>query len=326
MVNDAIIKSPGNRKYRNILITGGCGFIGTNLVKYLTARGFTLKILDNLSLGKQDNLSEVGWKPSTYNFITGDIRDHDILNKATADIDAVVHLAANPGVAESIENPQRAWETNVSGTLNLLEACRINHVKTFILASSNAVLGKHHPPANELKVPKPMSPYGASKLAGEALCSAYYHSFGLNTTSLRFANCYGPHSRHKSSVVAKFMNRIKQNEPLIIYGDGEQTRDFVHVEDICQAIFLCLSTGGDSEGQVFQIASGKETTINKLITLLRETIGCDIPIIHEPKRKGDIRRNYSDITKARNKLRFEPDIELKHGLKDLWHWYKEQSI
>jgi UDP-glucose 4-epimerase len=325
MTNSEAIKSTDNLKHKTVLITGGCGFIGTNLVRFLFYKGYTLKILDNLSTSKKKNLLDTGWQQYPNNILIGDIRDQDTVNEATTDIDAVVHLAANPGITESIENPQEVWEINVTGTLNMLEACRINGVKAFIFASSNAVLGKHHPPANESKVPKPLSPYGAAKLAGEALCSAYYYTFGLNTASLRFANCYGPVSQHKSSVVAKFIKRIKQHKPLTIYGNGEQTRDFIHVDDICQAISLCLSTDSKLEGQVFQIASGRETSINKLISILKEITGHDTPIINEPKRKGDIQKNYSDITKARKKLGFEPNIELKSGLNELWKWYKDQT-
>ena len=308
-----------------VLITGGCGFIGVNLAKYLTNHSYKIRILDNLSTGKKDNLLDAGCQLTPDNLIITDIRDQDAVSQAIKNTDAIIHLAAHTRVVESLSKPQETWEINTKGTFNLLEACRLTRVKTFIFISTNAALGEQIPPFDETKIPKPISPYGASKLAGEALCSAYYHSFGLNTTSLRFSNCYGPYSQHKSSVVAKFITGIKRHEPLKVYGDGEQTRDFIHVDDICQAISLCLQTNDILEGQVFQIASGRETTINSLIAILKVITGYDIPTINEPKRKGDITKNYSDITKAKDTLGFKPKIELKSGLNDLWYWYIEQA-
>ncbi|MFW6105662.1 MAG: NAD-dependent epimerase/dehydratase family protein, partial [Chloroflexota bacterium] len=279
----------------------------------------------------------------------------------------VVHLAAHTSVVASLEKPEEAWDINVNGTLNLLEACRRNGVDRFIFASSNAVVGEEDPPIDETKIPRPLSPYGASKLAGEALCSTYYHSFGVKTVALRFSNCYGPHAEHKPSVIAKFIDWARKGEPLVIYGDGSQTRDFVHVADICQAIDLALTadsrpatadtqqtqstqstqgtqpTQGTQQtqqtqqtpvwGEVFQIASGVETSINQLVELIKElaanyrlspnysalsTTDYRLPTIYEPKRKGEIERNYSDITKARKLLGFEPRVKLVEGLRELW--------
>ena len=184
-----------NSQVRTVLVTGGCGFIGTNLVKYLADRGYRIKILDNLSAGKEENLRRLQSQDprlSTVDLIIGDIRNRDEVSQAVKDVDAVVHLAAHTSVVESLENPKKDWDINVNGTLNLLEACRQNGVPRFILASSNAVVGEQSPPVDELKIPRPLSPYGASKLAGEALCSTYYHSFGLETVSLRFANWIEP--------------------------------------------------------------------------------------------------------------------------------------
>ena len=166
-----------NNSLQTILITGGCGFVGANLAKYLSGKNYRIKILDNLSAGTRDNLLATGCKLNSADLIIGDIRDKDIVNHATKTIDAVVHLAAHTSVVESLEKPKEDWDINVTGTLNLLESCRLNAIRTFIFASSNAALGEQDPPVDETKVPRPLSPYGASKLAGEALCSAYYHSF-----------------------------------------------------------------------------------------------------------------------------------------------------
>jgi len=314
-------------RLKTILVTGGCGFIGTNLVKYLSERRYKVRMLDNLSTPSSI------WTPDTHSslrppltqsteLLAGDIRDPEVIKKAMEGIDAVVHLAAHASVVESLKNPKENWDVNVNGTLNLLEACHHKGVGKFIFASSNAVLGEQPPPVDESKIPRPLSLYGASKLAGEALCSAYYHSFALNTISLRFANCYGPHSEHNASVITRFVDRAREGKPLIVYGDGNQTRDFIHADDICQAIHLAL-IALDSGLKIqdlllFQIASGVETSVNELVDLIRE-IAADhqISVIYEPKRKGEIERNYSDITKAKKLLGFAPKITLKEGLEAL---------
>lgn len=349
-----------NRKCdpQNILITGGCGFIGTNLVIYLISSGYKVRILDNLStnspiwlsgngelisnpilkpliklnektLGNQITRDTIQTILSTVDLIVGDIRDSKVVEKVVEEIDAVIHLAAHTGVVDSLKKPKENWDTNVNGTINLLEACRCRGISKFILASSNAAVGDQTPPIDELKLPRPLSPYGASKLAGEALCSAYYHSFGINTICLRFANCYGPYSEHKTGVIPMYMNWANKGEPLIIYGDGNQTRDFIHVHDICQAICLALVTSSSGfqseESNVFQIASGTETSINELAELITEiyagsritSLNSQISISYKPKRKGEIERNYSDIAKARKILGFKPEFKLRDGLKQL---------
>lgn len=286
-------------------------------MRHLCSKGYKIKVFDNLSTGKKENLLAADYRLSTTDLLVGDIRDRDAVEKAVEDIDAVVHLAAHTSVVESLDNPEEDWDINVTGTLNLLEACRLKGVRKFIFVSSNAVLGEHPPPVDEAKIPKPLSPYGASKLAGEALCSAYYHSFGLDAVSLRFANCYGPYSEHKTSVISKFINWARQGKPPIIYGDGNQTRDFIHVDDICQAIDLSLAASDAIGGEVFQIATGVGTSINDLANMIKEMAGGDIQILHQPKRKGEIERNYSDITKAKRVLGFEPKVRLREGLKEL---------
>ena len=303
---------------KTILITGGCGFIGTNLAEYLSGKGYRVRILDNLSSSSQVWTVNPPPTQQTAELIIGDIRDKDMVNQALKGVDAVVHLAAHTSVVGSLENPEENWDININGTLNLLEACRQNRADKFIFASSNAAVGEQTPPIDERAIPRPLSPYGASKLAGEALCSAYYHSFGLKTISLRFANCYGPYSDHKSSVIARFMGWAREGKPLIIYGDGNQTRDFIHIVDVCQAIYLSLMTL-DFYSEVFQIASGVETTINELAEMIEEVTGNKLQIIHQMERKAEIRRNYADVSKARAFLGFQPKVELREGLKRLWN-------
>jgi len=325
------LKSMQDLGRKAILITGGCGFIGVNLVKFLSEKNYDLRLLDNLSTGKKEYLDNMNL-PNPPELFIGDIKNSETVAEAVEGMDAIVHLAAHPSVVASLENPEEVWNINVNGTLNLLEACRRNGVGRFIFASSNVALGEQTPPVDESRVPQPLSPYGAAKLAGEALCSAYYHSFGLRTISLRFANCYGAYSEHKTSVIARFMKCAKERKPLIIYGDGNQTRDLIHVDDICQAIHLSLMVAESGApvlnpfGEVFQIASGEETTVNYLAQQIKELSGRGLPIIYQPERKGDIRRNYSDITKARRLLGFEPKVKLKEGLEGLYDsWERSKA-
>jgi UDP-glucose 4-epimerase len=215
---------------------------------------------------------------------------------------------------------------NVLGTLNYLEACRSNRVKRFVFASSGAPIGDCNPPIHEELAPHPVSPYGASKLAGEAYCSAYSRSFGIETVALRFGNCYGPLSSHKSSVVAKFTRDAFAGKAWEIYGDGNQTRDFIFVEDVAEAIIAGATADGVG-GEVFQIASNAETTVLELATKLAAVLksyGVDPPSIHHAKRRvGDVKRNYSDTTKARRRLGWSPKVSLDEGLDRTVRWFLE---
>lgn len=333
-----------------LLITGGCGFIGVNLIDFLLKnRNFNLRILDNLSTGAKENFLDVASKHSmtvkefspTSNFmsfpsgvvhlIRGDIRDMETCIKATSGIDTVIHLAAHAGVIPSIEDPFFDFEVNALGTLNLLQGSVVNKVGKFIFASSNAPMGNQSPPINEGLVPKPLSPYGASKLACEGYCSAFYESYGLKTVILRFSNAYGPYSLHKNSVIAKYIKDALIKEVLTIYGNGTQTRDFVHVEDLCRAIFLVLMQGGTQPhlnvwGETFHLGTGKESRIIDLAGMVKGLFGDEIEIVFESPRSGEIKRNYSDIGKARKLLVFTPKIKLKDGVKKVYEWFMKQGI
>ena len=322
-------------KDSRIFITGGAGFIGANLVKYFLDKGnCQITVYDNLSTGSKENLQRAisDFKQKSFvRFIEGDILDKEGVEKETKGHTAIIHLAAHTNVADSLKNPVDDFNINAVGTFNVLEAARENNIKNFICASSNAVVGEQDPPINEEKIPAPISPYGASKLAGEALCSAYYHSYGIKAISLRFANCYGPYSDHKTSVVAKFIKSAKQGKPLIIYGDGNQTRDFIHAQDVCRAIDLALecdsqglNAGGDTSdlGLIFQIGTGRETEIIKLADMIRDlAVESGIKasdVVFEEEQKGDIKKNYADISKAKELLEFKTQIELYTGLKRMW--------
>ena len=315
-----------------ILITGGCGFIGVNLVRYLLKKGdYKIVVVDNFSVGKVEYLNEaIQDLPNKrlVQIVEGDIRNRDICEKVTQSIDVIVHLAAQAGVIPSIKDPFYDCEINIIGTLNLLYSAVKNKVDKFIFASSNAPVGEQVPPVNETKIPKPLSPYGASKLACEAYCSAFYHSYGLKTVIFRFSNVYGPYCLHKNSVVAKFIKDGILKGELTIYGDGKQTRDFIYVDDICQAIYLVLNYKNSDQiwGTLFHLGTGKETTILELAELVKSLFDKKIKISFAPPRKGEIIRNYSDITKAQKLLGFKPSISLEEGVKKVYNWFRIKSI
>ncbi len=306
----------------NVLITGGAGFIGANLVRRLLEHDYRVTVLDNLSAARRSYLEDL-----PVALIEGDIRDVDVVNRTVRSHEGVVHLAAHTGVPGSLKDPRRDCEVNVIGTLNLLEACRNatspgSPVPRFVFASSNAPLGRQPPPATEDKAPLPISPYGASKLAGEAYCLAHHGSWGLPTVVLRFSNVYGPYSTHKTSVVSRFLTDIMEGGRITIEGDGEQTRDFIYVDDLCRAILAALQS--DLGGEVFQIATGQETSIRELAALIQDVVGRDVGITHGPPRQGDMRQNFSSVRKAEAMLGWRPGTSLRDGLRTTWNWFSRQ--
>jgi UDP-glucose 4-epimerase len=302
-----------------VLVTGGCGFIGSHVVDELLCAGRPVRVLDDLSVG-----SKAALEGRDVELVVGDVRDEGAVERAVRGVSGIVHLAAQTGVIASIEDPGADCAVNVGGTLNLLRAAIRHGALRFVFASSNAPLGEQEPPNDESKVPRPLSPYGASKLAGEAYCSAFHGGFGLGTVALRFANAYGPRSTHKTSVVAEFIRTLLAGKPLTIYGDGRQTRDFVHVADLCQAIRLALD--GSAAGEVFQIGSGVETSVLDLARYLREKLGMPhAEVRFAPARSGEIRRNYSNIEKARRVLGFAPRVTLDEGLAETCAFFREST-
>jgi UDP-glucose 4-epimerase len=321
------------------LITGGCGFIGTNLISRLVGgEHAAVRVFDDLSVGSREHLAEVAdfrelarapkGPPEGVELFVGDVRDPSACAAACAGVETVVHLAANTGVAPSVADPRLDFDCNVVGTFNMLEASRRSRVERFIFASSGAPVGEVEPPITEAKAPRPVSPYGASKLAGEGYCSAYFRSYGLRTTALRFGNVYGPRSHHKSSVVAKFFKQALRGESLEIYGDGNQTRDFLYIEDLLQAILLAVRS--DVGGEVFQIATSNETSVNEIAEIIRRMVeghtGTRVDLIRVDPRVGDVRRNVSDISKARLVLGYRPAFEIHAGLEATFGYFKDQAL
>ena len=316
----------------NWLITGGCGFLGTSLIRrlLLNPKSHNIRVIDNLITGSKRELSlvsnfrqlSIDDLPKNLNgveFLKGDILDKELALKVSKGVDIIVHLAANTGVGPSVEFPREDCFTNVIGTFNYLEAARLNKIPKFIFASSGAPAGEVEPPIHEELPPHPVSPYGASKLAGEGYCSAYFKTFGISTIVLRFGNVYGPGSKNKSSVVAKFIRKAIEGEVLKIYGDGLQTRDFIYIDDLIDALILA-SLKPEAGGEVFQIASHHETTIQELTTKilleLKDRGFKNISIDYTENRKGDVRRNFSDTSKAQRILCWTPKVTLDNGIKN----------
>ncbi len=319
----------------NWLITGGCGFLGVSFInKLISIGGHKVIVLDNLSGGSRNDLAavcqfmELTSDGSNYfsklneshpvGLIVGDILDGDLAIKITKGANVIIHFAANTGVPQSIEQPRLDMENNVIGTFNYLEAARQNAVGRFVFSSSGAPAGEVEPPIHEELAPHPVSPYGASKLAGEGYCSAYAKSYGVQTVCLRFGNVYGPRSGHKGSVVAKFLRLALAGGTLEIYGDGFQTRDYIFIDDLVEAVFKA-ATLDDIGGETFQIATESETTINELlekIGVVFNELSIPIPdIIYTEQRKGDVKRNYSDTSKAKRLLNWQSETDLLEGLR-----------
>ena len=312
-----------------VLVTGGCGFVGTNLVSYLMDHSnWSINVIDDLSEGKYEYLKAIdNYNKDRIQFFQGDIRDEGDVEKAMAGCGSVVHLAARTDVISSINDPFDDADVNILGTINMLECALREEVERFVFASSAAPLGDQEQPVHENKVPSPLSPYGASKLAGEGYCSAYSGSHGLTTVALRFSNVYGPNSWHKGSAVSLFIKQILDGRTPVIYGSGEQTRDLVHSDDISQAIYLSLTKSLSSKYELFQLGTGSETSVNDLYSIIEDKLneeGMEVPkAIYGKERAGEIFRSYCDISRAKNILGFQPSINIEEGIADTVKWFLE---
>jgi UDP-glucose 4-epimerase len=300
-----------------VLVTGGAGFIGSHLVEQLLALGNRVRVMDNLSTGKRENLPR---NHPALEFIGGDIRDRRTVTNCMRQVDAVFHLAAIASVQATMDDPIGAHETNLDGTLYLLDAAREAGVRRFIYASSAAVYGDAvTPPASEEAPPRPLSPYAIDKLGGEYYLEHYHRKYGLNGTSFRFFNIYGPRQdpgSPYSGVISLFLDRLQRDEPLTVYGDGKQTRDFVYVGDLAALLTKALYQDGLA-GQVFNVGTGVESSLLELIGELEGLSGRLFTVEHAEARLGDIRRSRADITQLRRRLGFVPATPLRVGLASL---------
>lgn len=299
--------------YKKVLITGGKGFIGTNLT-LLLKEDFSLKIMDNLS-------SCEGYEEEGFVFFKRDVRSLADCMEVTKDVDAVIHLAAKGSVVDSVKEPVENYENNVLGTFNMLHAAVQNGVKKFIFASTGgALMGDTPPPVSESSLPSPISPYGASKMCGEAYCHAFANRFTDGVTVLRFANIYGSYSLHKKGLINAVMKNIDQGYPVSIYGDGSATRDFLHVSDLCCGIKSALLYKHEKI-DIFHLSSGVERSILKCVETIKKIAHKpEHPVIFEPKRAGEIEHNFSVNQKAKEKLSFIPSVGFEEGLLETYEW------
>lgn len=301
-----------------ILVTGGAGFIGSHLVDQLIKRGYSVVVLDNFFSGAIENLQK-HLKNENFTLIKGDIRNLADVKKAVKNVSVVFHLAAIVNIPLSMKNPELTRKVNVDGTLNVLEASLAENVDRFVYLSTCAVYGEaQYLPIDEKHPIMPLSPYGASKFEAENLCRDYYCTHGLKTCCLRLFNVYGPGQGGGpyAGVIRSFVDNLKRGRPLVIYGDGNQTRDFIHVRDVVDACLLFLGKMLDGY-ETINIGTGKPTSINELANILMSISGRNIKITYKAPRKGDVRNSYADISKAQKILGFRPKIGLEDGLKGL---------
>ena len=303
-----------------ILITGGRGFIGCNLAKRLS-KTYRLRILDSL-----ERSSPTGWEAADHDFVQASILDPAAMAGAAAKIDAIVHLAAYGSVVESVVDPVTNFNTNVVGTFNVLNAAVDANVRRVVFASTGgALIGNANPPVHEGSLPKPISPYGASKLCGEAYSHAFAESRGLEAVCLRFGNVYGPHSAHKKGAVTTFIKALMNDEPMVIHGDGSASRDYIHVDDLCTGIAAALAAPLRG-GEVFHLASGRATTVLQLAEMLRNVAGKpNHPIVFMPARRGEVSRNFANYDLARQTLGFKPVHDVDSGMAATWQWFVDHQ-
>lgn len=309
-------------EFSEVLVTGGAGFIGSHLVDELLGRGYKVVVLDDFWSGRLDNLTQ-HLKNDDFKLVEGDVRGRSVVGEAMDGVDAVVHLAALVDVEESVNNPFETHDVNVNGTLNVLKEAVRKGVKRFVYASSTAVYGEGNPlPLREDHPLKPISPYAASKVSAECYCRAFHSCYSLDTIILRYFNVYGPGQNRSSysGVITRFLQNALNDEPLVIYGDGKQTRDFVYVNDVVEATVLALENDY-SKGEILNVCTGNPVTINELAHVVKEVTKKDLKVTYDKPRKGDIKNNYGDPSKAEEILGFKAKISLKNGLKQYKQFY-----
>ena len=302
-----------------VLVTGGAGFVGATLVRRLVASGYRVRVIDNLTTGDRAHLADVDAE-----LVEGDIRDAAALDAALAGMDSIIHLAAAGSVIGSVQDPAMNFDVNVNGTFQVLDAARRAGIARTVQASTGgALIGDATPPVNEQSLPKPISPYGASKLAGEGYAHAFAKTYGIRTAAIRFGNVYGPWCARKRGVLNVFFESIHDGRPMVVYGDGTSSRDYVHVEDISHALQLALEAENLPGGSVLHAASGVETSITELADLCRSAAGVpDHPIEFRPKRAGEVGRNFASYDLAHELLGYTPTVKREDGIPRLWEWFQ----
>ena len=309
----------------HFLVTGGAGFIGSHLVRRLVADGGRVRVIDNLATGKRERLRDL---ESVIEFIEGDLAEPSLCDKVLDGIDYVLHQAAVPSVQRSVKNPLETNRSNVTSTLNLLESSRKHNVRRFVYASSSSAYGDTPVlPKREDMPPNPMSPYALQKFVGERYCQLFFRLYGLETVSLRYFNVFGPgqdpYSEY-SAVIPKFATRLGKGEPIVVYGDGEQSRDFTFVDNVVEANILALRAAR-AAGYVINVGCGERVTLNRLVELLQEILKVRATVDYQPARPGDVRDSLADISLAEEILGYRPRVALAEGLQRTVAWFSANA-
>jgi nucleoside-diphosphate-sugar epimerase len=309
-------------------ITGGAGFIGSNLAEHLLNREFSVVVVDNLITGKEQNLAGFAERAgSRFQFFRTDINETDQLRRVFSGVSYVFHLAAIPSVARSIDNPAATQLSNINGTLSVLTAARDAEVKRVIAASSSSIYGDDPSlPKKEDHIGRCLSPYALSKFVTEEYCRLFYQLYGLETVSLRYFNVFGPRQDPNSdyaAVIPRFITRLLAGKPPVVYGDGEQTRDFTFVGNVVDANWKAATCPGVA-GEAFNIGCGARTSLNQLIRKMNDVLGSRVEPIYESARKGDVRHSLADVGKAARMLGYSPAASLETGLRHVLDWYRNR--
>jgi nucleoside-diphosphate-sugar epimerase len=309
------------------LITGGAGFIGSHIASGLVKAGARVRIIDDLSTGYRENLEEIG---GDVDFVLGSLADESALRKAIEDVELVFHEAAIPSVPRSVENPRQTHRASVDSTFSLLMASRDSGVKRVIYAASSSAYGDQPTlPKTETMLPQPLSPYAVAKLVGEYYCQVFTRVYGLETVSLRYFNVFGPRqdpSSQYSGVISRFISALLSDQQPVIYGDGEQSRDFTYIDNVVAANLKAVDTT-KGIGQVINIANGERITLNQLLGQLKRLTGMNnAQADYRDPRKGDVRDSLADISRAREMLDFAPQVDLQTGLKLTMDWWKNSRF
>lgn len=308
------------------LVTGGAGFIGSHIVEYLYQNSEKIKIIDNFSTGKWENIEK--FKSTNVEIIKADISHKHQLKGIMKDVEVVFHLAAVPSVIKSVKNPKATYQSNVIGTLNILLEAKDSKVRKFIYTSSSSIYGNTPElPVKEAAEKNPISPYGASKLAGEHLCNVFHKVYGMNIICLRYFNVFGPRQNPKSqyaAVIPNFIDKMLHGKRPIIYGDGGQTRDFTYVYNVVNANILASKTE-NANGKTFNIACSHAHSIKELLTMLNAIMGTHLQARNAPERQGDIKHSYADTTYAQQLLGFACQISFEDGLKKTVNYFRTKA-
>jgi len=307
------------------LITGGAGFIGCNLARYILDKGHDVVVLDNFATGKRENLTEIAEK---IELIEGDIRDRDTVDRAVDGCAAIFHQAALGSVPRSMEDPVTSHDVNVNGTVTVLESARAAGIKRIVFAASSSAYGERvESPKHEAMAPMPISPYAANKVSCEAYMQAYAAGYGMEAVCLRYFNVFGPHQDPEgayAAVIPAFVSRLLAGQAPVVFGDGEQSRDFCYIENVCNANWLAANAPADKcSGKVMNIACNARTSLNEILALIKELLGSDIEAVYADERPGDVKHSLADVSLAAEAIGYEPQVFFEAGLRKSIDWYRD---